>query len=74
MMEKKNNNLIVFCDQINSQYGKMAHYIIEELIEGKIDTPSDSQVWEYYLTFALVIEYLQECGLWETSYYKDRIK
>jgi hypothetical protein len=41
-MEKKNNNLIVFCDQINSQYGKMAHYIIEELIEGKIDTPSDS--------------------------------
>ena len=60
MMEKKNNNLIVFCDQINFQYGKMAHYI--------------SWAWKYYSTFALVIEYLQECGLWKTSYYKDRIK
>lgn len=74
MDKNKEHNLTVFCDQIRSQKGKMADFIIQDICCGQAEDPSDSWAWNFYQTFNLVEEFLQECKLWQTSYYINNIR
>lgn len=74
MDDKKNYNLTIFCDQIRNMKGKMANYMIQDICQGQVEDPSDHWAWMIYSTFGLVEEFLEDCGLWQPSYFRDLIK